>query len=110
MAKKKRDFWDDVDEEVEVSDKHQKEKSSYDDSYKGAAYHDDTEDDYSNYDDDSDDRFHLTRCMPFKIVTRLLLLVAAAVIGISGYICYKYIDDRYDGGYTNNYFSSKGFI
>ena len=27
MAKKKRDFWDDVDEEVEVSDKHQKEKS-----------------------------------------------------------------------------------
>ena len=31
MAKKKRDFWDDVDEEVEVSDKHQKEKSSYDD-------------------------------------------------------------------------------
>ena len=109
MAKKKRDFWDDVDEEVEVSDKHQKEKSSYDDSYKGAAYHDDTEDDYSNYDDDSDDRFHLTRCMPFKIVTRLLLLVAAAVIGISGYICYKYIDDRYDGGYTNNYFSSKGF-
>ncbi len=26
MAKKKRDFWDDVDEEVEVSDKHQKEK------------------------------------------------------------------------------------
>lgn len=103
MAKKKRDFWDDVDEDVEVSDKHQKEKPAYKDSYRDNSY-DNTDDEY-----DSDDRFHLTRCLPFKLITRLLLLVAAAVIGISGYICYKYVDDRYDDGYTNNYFSSKGF-
>lgn len=98
MAKKKRDFWDDVDEDVEISGKHPKHMSSYDE-----------EDTEVPEEVDPDDKFHLTRCLPFKLVTRILLFVAAAVIGVSGYICYKYVDDRYDGGYTNSYFSSKGF-
>ena len=89
MAKKKRDFWDDVDEEVEVSNDRQPQADVYE--------------------DDQDDRFHINRSLPFKIITRLLLFVMAVAVGVSGYICYRYIDDRYDGGFTNNYFSSKGF-
>ena len=90
--KKKRDFWDDVDEEVEVPAKKRgrqgKERLG---------------------EEDDDGRFHPTRNMPLKVIMRCLLFVAAVVVGLSGYICYKYIDDRYDGGFTNNYFSSKGF-
>jgi len=98
--KKKRDFWDDVDEEVEVSAKKR-------DSRSGRGQNDYTDNYADDYDDDG--RFHPTRCLPLKIVMRCLLFVAAVVVGLSGYICYKYVADRYDGGFTSSYFSSKGF-
>lgn len=96
MAKKrKRDFWDDVDEEIEVPEKKQKRSKS-----KPQQPADDTAD---------DGRFHPTRCLPLNVIMRLLLFVAAVVIGLSGYICYKYVDDRYDGGIVTSYFQSKSF-
>lgn len=92
--KKKRDFWDDMDDEEVLIPARQ--------SHADTAIDNDTA-----YVDDG--KFHATRSMPFKIVTRLLLAVMAAVVIVSGIICYQYIDDRYDGEYTTNYFSSKGF-
>ena len=91
--KKKRDFWDDVDEEVEVPAKKRGRQGK----------------ERLGEENEDDGRFHPTRNMPLKVIMRCLLFVAAVVVGLSGYICYKYIDDRYDGGYTTSYFSSKGF-
>ncbi len=90
--KKKRDFWDDVEEEeVTVT---------------GSAVAADIP-----YDgEDSDDgHFHPTRSLPVKIILRALLLVMAAVTALSGYILYRYFEDRYDAGFTTSYFGSRGF-
>ena len=65
--KKKRDFWDDVDVEEEIvpiSDKGTGKN----------AYSDDI--------DDDSDGFRATRCTPLKVVMRILLFVAAAVVGL----------------------------
>ena len=91
--KKKRDFWDDVDEKVEVPAKKRGRQGK----------------ERLGEENEDDGRFHPTRNMPLKVIMRCLLFVAAVVVGLSGYICYKYIDDRYVGGYTTSYFSSKGF-
>lgn len=92
--KKKRDFWDDVDEEVEVSAK-------VDNVVQAVQYEEDL------YEDDQ--KFHPTRTLGLKIVMRILLFVAAAVTAASAFIAYRYVEDRYDGGFTTSYFGSKSF-
>lgn len=94
MAKKKKnDFWEDVEEDIEISDN---QTSSYNENDKEEQYND-------------QEGFKATKSMPLKIITRLLLFVAAAALVVSGYITYRYVGDRYDGGFTSGYFSSKGF-
>ena len=67
--KKKRDFWDDVEvEEIEPISAGKTSRNQYPD----------------NIDDDDDGGFRATRCMPLKIIMRILLFVAAAVVGLSG--------------------------
>lgn len=94
--KKKRDFWDDIEEDVVA-----REES------KPAKYSARNQGEYTEYEDEG---FKLTKSMPFKVITRILLCVAAVVIGLSGYILYRYVDDRYANGmYTTGYFESNGF-
>lgn len=95
--KKKRDFWDDIDEDVlPQEDPIQRHASAG------------NQDEYTDY--DGDEGFKLTKCMPAKIIARILLCVAAIVVGVSAYICFKYVDDRYtDGVYSTSYFDSNGF-
>lgn len=95
--KKKRDFWDDIDEDVlPQEDPIQRHVSAG------------NQDEYTDY--DGDEGFKLTKCMPAKIIARILLCVAAIVVGVSAYICFKYVDDRYtDGVYSTSYFDSNGF-
>lgn len=95
MAKKKRDFWDEVDEEVEVSSR-KKRKADKKERY-------DDDDDYAY------EGFHPTRNTPIKVIMRILMFIAAMVILVSGAICYKYVEDRYDDGFTTSYFGSTGF-
>lgn len=91
--KKKRDFWDDVEvEEIEPISAEVTDRNQYSD----------------NIDDDDDGGFRATRCMPLKIVMRILLFVAAAVVGLSGFICLRYMNQRAESGEAN-YFSSKAF-
>ena len=91
--KKKRDFWDDVEvEEIEPISAGKTSRNQYPD----------------NIDDDDDGGFRATRCMPLKIIMRILLFVAAAVVGLSGFICLRYMDQRAESGEAN-YFSSKAF-
>lgn len=93
--KKKRDFWDDVevDEEIDPKAGQDTSKNQYSDNI--------------DYDDD-DDGFRATRCLPLKIVMRILLFVAAAVVGLSGFIYLRYMDQKAESGEAN-YFSSKSF-
>lgn len=96
--KKKRDFWDDVGEDVVVQEKLQNQTKDPE-----------NQSEYTEYDIE-DEGFKLTKCMPVKIVARIILCIAAVVIGLSGYICYKYVEDRYmDGAYSTSYFDSNGF-
>ena len=91
--KKKRDFWDDVEvEEIEPISAGKTSRNQYPD----------------NIDDDDDGGFRATRCMPLKIIMRILLFVAAAVVGLSGFICLRYMDQRAESGEAY-YFSSKAF-
>lgn len=91
--KKKRDFWDDVEvDEMETET---------DRGMKADRYAEDID-----YEDDG--KFHATRCMPLKIIMRILLFVTAAVVGLSGFICLRYMDEKADSGETG-YFSSKSF-
>ena len=58
--KKKRDFWDDVEvEEIEPISAGKTSRNQYPD----------------NIDDDDDGGFRATRCMPLKIIMRILLFV-----------------------------------
>lgn len=96
--KKKRDFWDDVGEDVVVQEKPQNQTKDPE-----------NQSEYTEYDIE-DEGFKLTKCMPVKIAARIILCIAAVVIGLSGYICYKYVEDRYiDGAYSTSYFDSNGF-
>lgn len=90
--KKKRDFWDDIeDEELETSS---------DRGMNDGRYANDID-----YEDDG--KFHATRCLPLKVIMRILLFVAAAVAALSGFICYRYMEERADG--SSNYFGSRSF-
>ncbi len=94
--KKKRDFWDDVEDDVILQEES-----------KSARYSDGNQGEYTEYEDEE---FRLTRCLPVKVIARILLCVAAVVIGLSGYVLYRYVDDRYaNGTYTTSYFDSNGF-
>ena len=77
--KKKRDFWDDVGEDVVVQEKPQNQTKDPE-----------NQSEYTEYDIE-DEGFKLTKCMPVKIAARIILCIAAVVIGLSGYICYKYV-------------------
>ena len=91
--KKKRDFWDDVEvEEIDPISAGETSRNQYPD----------------NIEDDDDGGFRATRCMPLKIIMRILLFAAAAVVGLSGFICLRYMDQRAESGEAN-YFSSKAF-
>lgn len=91
--KKKRDFWDDVEvDEMET----EAGRGMRNDRYAGDI----------DYEDDG--KFHATRCMPLKVIMRILLFVAAAVVGLSGFICLRYMEEKADSGETG-YFSSKSF-
>lgn len=95
--RRKRDFWDDIDDDVLSREKSGAQKDS-----------EDQQDGYAGYDDD--EGFRLTKCMPVKVIARILLCVAAVVTALSGYIFYKFVDDRYaNGAYTTSYFESNGF-
>ena len=95
--KKKRDFWDDIDEDVVPQEEPMQRSVSAG-----------NQDEYTDY--DGDEGFKLTKCMPAKIIARILLCIAAVVVGLSAYICFKYVDDRYtDGVYSTSYFDSNGF-
>lgn len=95
--KKKRDFWDDIDEDVVPQEEPVQRSVSAG-----------NQDEYTDY--DGDEGFKLTKCMPAKIIARILLCIAAVVVGLSAYICFKYVDDRYtDGVYSTSYFDSNGF-
>ena len=90
--KKKRDFWDDIeDEELETSS---------DRGMNDGRYANDID-----YEDDG--KFHASRCLPLKVIMRILLFVAAAVAALSGFICYRYMEERADG--SSNYFGSRSF-
>ncbi len=96
--KRKRDFWDDIDDDLMMDDEPQRTNQSiiYDEEY--------AEPEIEN------EGFKLTKSAPFKVIARLLLFVAAVVVGLSGYVCYNYISDRYnDGSYSTSYFDSNGF-
>lgn len=94
--KKKRDFWDDVEDDVILQEES-----------KSARYSAGNQGEYTEYEDEG---FRLTRCLPAKVIARILLCVAAIVIGLSGYVFYRYVDDRYaNGTYTTSYFDSNGF-
>lgn len=94
--RKKRDFWDDVEDDVTL----QEESDT-------ARYSAGNQGEYTEYEDE---RFRFTRCLPIKVIARILLCVAAVVIGLSGYVVYRYVDDRYSNGtYTTSYFDSNGF-
>lgn len=91
--KKKRDFWDDVEvEEIDPISAGETSRNQYPD----------------NIEDDDDGGFRATRCMPLKIIMRILLFAAAAIVGLSGFICLRYMDQRAESGEAN-YFSSKAF-
>ena len=95
--KRKRDFWDDVEDDVVSQEAPKPDRAAAGDQ--GG---------YTDYDED--EGFKLTRCMPVKVITRILLCVAAIVIGLSGYVFYKYVDERYaNGAYTTSYFDGNGF-
>lgn len=95
--KRKRDFWDDIEDDVVSQEESKPAKES-----------NITQGGYT--DADEDEGFKLTKCMPVKVIARILLCVAAAVIALSGYTFYKYVDDRYaNGTYTTSYFESNGF-
>lgn len=95
MAKKrKRDFWDDPDDGIVLHEKGPKHSEPISD----------------NDDRPYEEGFKATKSMPLKVLARILLFVAAAVVGVSVYIGYKYIDDRYaQGVYSSSYFDSTGF-
>lgn len=96
--KRRRDFWDDIDDDLMMDDepKYTNQSIIYDEEY--------AETEIEN------EGFKLTKCTPFKVFARLLLFVAAVVVGLSGYVCYKYVSDRYnDGSYSTSYFDSNGF-
>lgn len=95
--RKKRDFWDDIEDDIIAQEEPKSAKAP--EMYQGG---------YT--DDEEDEGFKLTRCMPVKVIARILLCIAAAVIALSGYTFYKYVDDRYTNGmYTTSYFESNGF-
>ena len=96
--KRRRDFWDDIDDDLmmEEEPKYTNQSIIYDEEY--------AEPEIEN------EGFKLTKCTPVKVFARLLLFVAAVVVGLSGYVCYKYVSDRYnDGSYSTSYFDSNGF-
>ena len=96
--KRRRDFWDDIDDDLMVEDepKYTNQSIIYDEEY--------AETEIEN------EGFKLVKCTPVKVFARLLLFVAAVVVGLSGYVCYKYVSDRYnDGSYSTSYFDSNGF-
>jgi len=97
--KKKRDFWDEVDEDIIQPEETTNNNKNFS-----------VDNNASDTETIEDEKFMATKNMPIKIITRILLMITAIVVAVSGYICYKYIDDRYvDGAFTASYFDSKSF-
>ena len=94
--KRKRDFWDEDISQMEETTREDK-KTVADTSAFGSETI-------------VDEKFMATKNMPIKVMTRLFLMITAIVVAVSGYICYKYFDDRYvDGVFAASYFDSKSF-
>lgn len=87
--KKKNDFWDDVDDTEFIGDesgKNQTEKSI------------------------DDEEWSAVKCLPLKVIVRILLMIACLVALGSAYIAYEYVGDRYAGGsYSTDYYNSNSF-
>ena len=96
--KKKRDFWDDVEDDFIPQE-----------DSKSQHYSDE---DQSGYTEDYEDEgFRMTRSMPVKIIARILLCAAAIVIGLSGLVFFRYVDDRHSNGtYTTNLMEKRGWV
>ena len=87
MARKKKDFWDGVDDARVVV-----ENTS--DSRAQAA----------------EEEWSAVKSTPIKVIMRLLLMISCLAALVSGYIAYHYIQDRYAGGsYSTDYFNSGSF-
>ena len=87
MARKKKDFWDGVDDARVVV-----ENTS--DSRAQAA----------------EEEWSAVKSTPIKVIMRLLLMISCLAAMVSGYIAYNYIQDRYAGGsYSTDYFNSGSF-
>jgi len=97
--KKKRDFWDEVDEDVIQPEEMTNNNKDMAEDYN-----------ISDAEVPIDEKFMAAKNMPIKIMARILLMLSVIVVAVSGYISYKYIDDRYVGAtFTTNYFDSKSF-
>lgn len=104
--KKKQDFWDDIDDKEVTMVRERIEGNTV----QNVGLNADQEDYEDDYEEDNGEGFKFTKCLPLKIIARLFLLLSVAVISVSGYIGYKYIQDRYAGGeYSSSYYDSKGF-
>ena len=103
--KKKHDFWDDIDDK-EVTEVRERIVGN---TVQNIGL-DMIEEEFEDDGDADEEGFKFTKCIGIKIIARLFLFLSVAVIAVSGYIGYKYIQDRYSGGeYSASYFDSRGF-
>ena len=87
MARKKKDFWDGVDDARVV-----------------------VEDTSGTRAQAAEEEWSAVKSTPIKVIMRLLLMISCLAALVSGYIAYQYIQDRYAGGsYSTDYFNSGSF-
>ena len=87
MARKKKDFWDGVDDERVVVEKTADSRAQT-----------------------AEEEWSAVKSTPIKVIMRILLMISCLAALASGFIAYQFIQDRYAGGsYSTDYFNSGSF-
>ncbi len=87
MARKKKDFWDGVDDARVVVEKTADSRTQT-----------------------AEEEWSAVKSTPIKVIMRILLMISCLAALASGFIAYQFIQDRYAGGsYSTDYFNSGSF-
>lgn len=115
-SKRGNDFWDDNDQREDIVDEIGNFKAANidenDETAKKTAPRpiEEPMEAADEYMEEDDEGWTLTNSMAVKVIVRILMFAAAAVVGISGFVTYKYLQDRYVGdAISNNYTQSVTF-
>lgn len=83
MSKRKNDFWDSTDDELQGTPGEQSE---------------------------NEEEWSAVKSLPLKIIMRILLMLSFIATAVSGFVIYGYVSDRYvNGSFNNDFFSSRSF-